>query len=235
MKNAEVGGVKRFYTAVTIADGQLLLDGKPVKTRNGMKLAHPSAALMQSVAGEWASRRTHINYQEMPLTRLLIATLELGDEQKQALVGHVLSYAPTDLLCYHSADDAALAVKQRDAWLPWLAWLEETHGATLRSTYGIMPVLQEAESLSRLRNHINSLSSGYLIACNELTAFLGSLVLALAVLEGTLPAADAFALSVLDETHQAGRWGEDEAAAQARTLKQQEIIAAAGFASLLSK
>lgn len=206
-----MSGIKRFYTAVTVENGQLLLDGKPVKTKGGMKLAHPSAALMDAVAEEWAARQTHIHYTEMPLTRLLMATLELGEEQRYALVDHVLSYAPTDLLCYHSADDAVLADKQREAWLPWLEWLAATHGATLHFAHGIMPIKQAPEALSRLRNHVESLTAAQLIACNELTAALGSLVLALAVLEGALPAAEAVALSLLDETHQAERWGEDEA------------------------
>lgn len=227
--------LKRFYTAVTVEDGQLLLDGKPVKTKGGMKLAHPSAALMDAVAEEWAARQTHIHYTEMPLTRLLMATLELGEEQRYALVDHVLSYAPTDLLCYHSADDAVLADKQREAWLPWLEWLAATHGATLHSTCGIMPMKQAPESLSRLRNHVESLTAAQLIACNELTAALGSLVLALAVLEGALPAAEAVALSLLDETHQAERWGEDDALTHARAHKQQEMAAVARFVVFLSK
>jgi chaperone required for assembly of F1-ATPase len=62
---------------------------------------------------------------------------------------------------------------------------------------------------------------------------LGSLVLALAVVEGELDAAQAFDLSRLDETFQAERWGIDaEAKARSDGLRQ-EVLAAARLLELL--
>jgi chaperone required for assembly of F1-ATPase len=54
------------------------------------------------------------------------------------------------------------------------------------------------------------------------SSVLGSLVLALALLEGRLDAEEAFRLATLDEAFQASQWGEDEEAkARLEALKAQ--------------
>lgn len=143
------------------------------------------------------------------------------------LVEHVLNYAGTDLLCYRAEGDGVLAAKQEKLWNPWLEWLGKTQGATLHSTSGIMPVAQDEEAISHLRNKVASLSAERLEKLNDLTVLLGSLVLGLAVLEGALAPVDAFALSTLDETHQAERWGDDEEAAARLAAKREEFLARA--------
>lgn len=220
---------KRFYKEVSIEGGQLLLDGKSVKTRSGKAVAHASRKLMESVAEEWAGREKDINYREMPLTRLLMAALELDDAARSALTQHMLGYAETDLICYYAPDDAVLAAKQRVGWNPWLEWLREKYGVTLHFTSGIIPVPQEEEALSRLRNHVEQKTGEELVALNELTATLGSIVLALAVLEGALDASPASELSMLDESHQAERWGEDTESTHHRKTKAGDISAVERF------
>jgi len=66
-----------------------------------------------------------------------------------------------------------------------------------------------------------------------MTAACGSLVIALALLEGRLDAAAAFAVSQLDETFQIGAWGEDAEAAARRQGLAEDIAAAARFVALL--
>jgi chaperone required for assembly of F1-ATPase len=51
----------------------------------------------------------------------------------------------------------------------------------------------------------------------------GSLVLALAVAEGEVIGAHAFALSRIDETYQAEKWGEDAEAAKRATALAHEL------------
>lgn len=224
---------KRFYKDVRVEDGQLLLDGKPVKLRGGTILTHPSRALMASVAEEWAAREKDIHYGEMPLTRLLMASLALDDAARELLIAHMLDYTGTDLLCYRAPDDELLAAKQAAGWNPWLEWLREKHGVLLRSTSGIIPVEQNEEAYSRLRNKLEERSAETLVALNELTALLGSLVLALAVGEGVLAAEEGFALSILDDTHQAERWGVDEEQRHAEEAKCEEVRSVGRFLTLL--
>ena len=72
-----------------------------------------------------------------------------------------------------------------------------------------------------------------LTALHAATAACGSLVIALALLEGRLGAAEAFAASQLDESFQIEAWGEDTEQAKRRAELAAEIEAAARFISLL--
>ena len=72
-----------------------------------------------------------------------------------------------------------------------------------------------------------------LTALHSLTASCGSLVIALAVLEGRLDAAAAFTASQLDESFQIEGWGEDPEAAARRQALADDIAAAARFLELL--
>ena len=68
---------------------------------------------------------------------------------------------------------------------------------------------------------------------NQTSAACGSLVIALALLEGRLNADQAFAASQLDESFQIEAWGEDTEQAKRRAALAAEIVAAARFVSLL--
>ncbi|MCH7862497.1 MAG: ATPase, partial [Proteobacteria bacterium] len=45
--------MKRFWKDVTVENGQVALDGKPVRTPDRAPLALPSPALAEAVAEEW--------------------------------------------------------------------------------------------------------------------------------------------------------------------------------------
>src|SRR5438132_818207 len=70
-------------------------------------------------------------------------------------------------------------------------------------------------------------------ALRPLTTTSGSLVIALAVLEGELDAEGAFGASQLDESFQIEQWGEDYEAAERRAALKADIGAAARFVALL--
>jgi chaperone required for assembly of F1-ATPase len=72
-----------------------------------------------------------------------------------------------------------------------------------------------------------------LTALHAITTVAGSLVIALAVLEGRLDAAAAFAVAQLDETFEIEKWGEDEEQNARRAALKDDIAAAARFAALL--
>jgi chaperone required for assembly of F1-ATPase len=65
------------------------------------------------------------------------------------------------------------------------------------------------------------------------TAACGSLIIALALSVGRLDAAEAFALSQLDEIFQIEAWGEDAEAKQRREALAADIAATARFLALL--
>jgi chaperone required for assembly of F1-ATPase len=66
-----------------------------------------------------------------------------------------------------------------------------------------------------------------LAALHTFSSITGSLILGLAVLEGELTPAEAFALSRLDEAYQAEKWGTDQEAQEraARLAREMELAA----------
>ncbi len=92
-------------------------------------------------------------------------------------------------------------------WNACLDWAAEHHGARLMVTSGIRHVEQPAETLKALRQAVAGRSDFDLAALHVLASVTGSLVLGLAVLDGRLAAAEAFALSRLDEDYQAEKMG----------------------------
>ena len=77
------------------------------------------------------------------------------------------------------------------------------------------PTRRDDQALARLRARIDALDPFRLTALHDLVTLPGSLVLGLAVLDGRLTAAEAHALSRIDEVFQAEHWGQDDEAEQA--------------------
>ena len=61
----------------------------------------------------------------------------------------------------------------------------------------------------------------------------GSLVLALAVVEGAMTAEEALAAAMLDELWQAEKWGEDALALRAREARRDDFMAGARMLAFL--
>jgi chaperone required for assembly of F1-ATPase len=100
-------------------------------------------------------------------------------------------------------------------------------------TTGIVPASQPAASLAAFTEAVAEHDDFSLTALHAATAACGSLVIALALLEGRLDADEAFAASQLDESFQIEAWGEDTEQAERRAALAAEIVAAARFISLL--
>lgn len=204
---------KRFYdTAEAVEAGGghgIALDGKPVRTPAGHPLAVPGAALASAVAAEWAAQNETIDRETMPLTRLVCTALDLVPERRVDIVAEVAAYAETDLICYRTDEPPALARRQAAAWEPLVAWAEERYGARLAVTSSITPIAQEPESLEALRDAVAGEDDFALAGLGTATRAFGSLVIALAMRLGRLDAQAAADASLVDESYQLERWGED--------------------------
>ncbi len=209
--------IKRFYKTVSIAPAEnafaILLDGRPVKTTKGAPLHVPTQAFAEALAKEWRAQDTEILPHTMKLTRLAIAAID-GAADHAAIAAEVAAYAKSDLLCYRAEGPDVLVIRQSRAWTPILDWLEQTHGAKLKHTTGVGYIEQPPEALAALSAHTAALAPLPLVALHTLTAITGSLALGLAVLSRHLTATEAFALSRIDETFQAEKWGTDAEAEQ---------------------
>lgn len=211
--------MKRFYKEVQVSDDRrILLDGRPVKTPKRAELKLPTPALAEAVAAEWRGQGNEIAPAGMPLTKFANTAIDRVAGQEAAVIGQILAYA-NDHLCYRAAAPADLAARQAAEWDPLLSWAEARFGARLATQAGITHFPQPPEAVAALRRAVEAQPPFALAALHNAATLTGSLVLALALAEGRLSAAEAFAFSQLDERYQAERWGEDpEAAKRAAAL-----------------
>ena len=229
--------MKRIYRKaepVPAAGGHAVgLDGRLVKTPGRRDLIVPSPVLAAEIAAEWEAQQEEIRRETMPLTRLAGTTIDRDAAQREAIVRQVADYAGTDLVCYRAAHPPALAARQRAVWQPLLDWAAERYEAPLTVTSGVIPSSQPPASLAAFTAAVAAYDDLALTALHAATTACGSLVIALALLEGRLDAAEAFAASQLDESFQIEAWGEDQEQAQRRAALSAEIAAAARFVLLL--
>jgi chaperone required for assembly of F1-ATPase len=227
--------MKRFFKVAAPAESAggytILLDGKPIRTPAKVPLIVRSKALAEAIAAEWQAQGEKINPATLPLTRLAGTAIDLIAQRREHIVAEIAKYAETDLVCYRAEELSELAVRQHGAWQKHLDWASDRY-APLAVTAGVTPVTQAPDSLEAYRRAIAVYDYMTLAALDLATTTLGSLVLALALIEGRLDAEEAFAAAEIDQTFQIERWGEDAEAIARRTAIRADIALAARFATL---
>jgi chaperone required for assembly of F1-ATPase len=233
--------MKRFYkeTAVDLGDGghRILLDGRPMRTPAKAVLVVPTRALAEAIAAEWGAvpDKADINVSHLPLTRLAATGLDRVTSQRARVIEDTAKYAGSDMLCYRASEPETLVKRQQAIWQPLLDWADERYGARLVIVEGLAFVEQPADAVARLGEAVATHSDLGLSALYNLTHISGSLIVALAVAEGHLAAADAFAAAQLDELYQIERWGEDPIVTKRHEGIRHDIEAGARFLALLEQ
>jgi chaperone required for assembly of F1-ATPase len=229
--------MKRVYREVTtrpVSGGWgIALDGRPMRTPGRSELIVPSAALAEAIAAEWDAQQGDIRPATMPLTRLAATAIDRTACQRELVAAEAANYASTDLVCYRAEHPPALVARQQETWQPLIDWAMRRYDAGLTVTSGIVPQPQPPATLKAFAAAVAAQDDFRLTALHTATAALGSLVIALALLEGRLDAEAAFAASQLDESFQIEAWGEDAEAAARRQALAEDIAAAARFVQLL--
>lgn len=227
--------MKRFYKEVTVAKSDrgfaIHLDGRALKTPRRAALELPAQQLAEAIAEEWRGQGAEIDPHSMPLTKLANTAIDRVKGHEAAVIDQIMAYA-NDHLCYRAAAPADLAARQASEWDPLLTWAAERYGARLTTQAGITHFPQAADAVATLRHAVEAHDPFTLAALHAAAAILGSLVLALALAESRLSAAEAFALSQLDERYQTEHWGEDAEAAQRAKGLATELAAAERFMRL---
>lgn len=221
---------KRFYksTGTKAVEGgfAVTLDGRVVKTPAGRQLLAPNDRLGQALAAEWEAQKDNILPDTMPLTQLVSTALDRVGPERPAIIEQMLKFAETDLLCYRADQPEELVRRQQQGWQPLLDWAASALDAPLLVTTGLMAIAQPPASLASLERYLGRQDVWRLTAGQSACAAAGSLILAVAMLEGRLDGQQVFDLSALDETFQIERWGEDWEAAERRERLQGDIAAA---------
>lgn len=215
---------RRFWKQADIRaagpdEWQVLLDDKPLNTPGKVPLVLPTKALALELAQEWDAQGDVIDPTRMPLTRASNSAVEKVARQFGSVAGMLCAYGGTDLLSYRAEAPERLTVLQAEAWDPLLEWADDTFGARLRVTQGVIPVPQDEDAMRRLAMAVHSLDVFGLTALHDLVTLPGSLILGLAVIHGRTDAATAHGLSRVDEEFQISQWGED---AEARVAAEND-------------
>ena len=228
---------KRFYAEATAGprgDGYAVhLDGRPLRTPGKLVLVLPTAALADAIAAEWAAQKDQIDPLTMPLTRLANSVRDQVDGREREVRADIAKYAGSDLVCYRADAPEGLVDAQARAWDPVLDWARVDLGCDLAVGTGIVHVAQSAASRAAVEAAIAPLEGFQLASAHVMTTLLGSVVLALAVLNGRMTADEAWAAAHVDEDWQIAKWGADAEAARRRAARLVEFQAAARLCELL--
>lgn len=224
---------KRFWKAATpqTCDGgfTVTLDGRSVKTPAKAPLVVPTLPMAAAIAAEWDAQTGSVDPRTMPVTRSANAAIDKVRTQRAEVIGLLAEYGGSDLLCYRAPAPDALVAQQAQHWDPLLDWAARDLGATLVVGQGVMHVAQRPETMALFTRELDAFDDFALAAAHDLISLSGSLVLALAVTRGRLPASQAWELSRVDEDWQIAQWGADEDAVAAAEIKRNAFLHAETF------
>ena len=227
---------KRVYSEVSVTETDngfgIALDGRPLNTPGRFPLTTASKSLAEAVALEWNSQEENIDPASMPLSKLLNTSLDRVAPNRGAITAELLRYVDTDLLCYRVDSPESLAERQGVVWQPILDWLTATHGVTLQTGSGLMPLKQPEDAADKMELAISVCDDVTLTAVQAAAALTGSLALSLALAGRKLSGQETFAASQLDETWQMEKWGEDFEAAARRAQLELDLRAIEQFITL---
>lgn len=227
---------KRFWKEATVEEVEggwtVRLDARPVKTPAKAPLVLPTRALAEAVADEWEAQQGEVRPDTMPFTRAANSAIDKVAPQRAEVVAIIAAYGDSDLLCYRATGPQELCDRQARAWEPLLDWASDALGARLVATAGVMHIAQDQAALDRLTARVAAMTPFQVAAFHDLVALSGSLVLALAVVDGRIDPQSAWELSRLDETWQIEQWGEDDEAAAAAEVRRAAFHQAARFFGL---
>lgn len=211
----------------------ITLDDEILQTPNKETYALPTLDLATEIAAEWRAQEIEIDPKTMPMTIIAGTAVDRVEPNFAEVIEAIVRYASTDLLCYRASQPAELAAKQSATWQPLLDWASAKLGVPLKVTDGIVPIEHEPEVTERLRAHLAGRDHFWLAAMHSLTRSLGSIFLALAVVENHIDIRQALAVSHLEEEFQESKWGILEEAAERRDAVRTEAVVAARFLTLI--
>lgn len=205
--------MKRFYKEAlfekTPEGFEIRLDGKPVKTPAGRILNPPCAVLAEQIAAEWQTQKEDIDPDTMPLTQMLTTALDRVAEARTEISQNALNYLDTDLLCYRADQPPAVRTAQEEAWDKWLSWFAGEYGLALKTTTGLGALKQPAAAHEAATRFVDALDDARFTVLQLITAQAGSLVLALAFVQGAITPDELFEVTHVEERLKAEIYNED--------------------------
>jgi chaperone required for assembly of F1-ATPase len=189
----------------------------------------PTSALAEEAASEWNAQVGAIKPETMPLTRLINVALDHTPRARDEMAVQLAKFGETDLLCHRADKPASLSERQAQLWDPLLAWADTHLEASLIAAPGIFAHGQPKGALAALAKRAAALDNFRLTGLAHAAGLAGSSVVAFAMTEGRIGAAEAFEAAALDDLFQLETWGEDEEARERLNNQQAEYLALERF------
>ena len=209
------------------------LDQRLLRAPSRAPLIVPSETLARAIAEEWAASEDTVDPRALPLTGLANAAIHRVAPDRTAFAAGLASYAEADLACYRADGPRPLAARQAESWDALLGWARRRFDVDFVTTTGIVHVAQRPATVDRLTHEVAAVDPFRLAALSPLVTIGGSLVAALAVLEGALTPEQAWDAVSIDERWQLEQWGADAEAEAAMANRRRDFLAAARFLALL--
>lgn len=224
---------RRFYTAVSVTgDNGIALDGRVVKTPLKAPLRLPNRALAEAVAGEWAAQGEKIDPGTMLFTKLANTAIDRIAGHRPRILGEILDYAGSDLVCYRAEAPQPLVARQAAAWDPVVDWTRTRLDAPVAVHAGVMPQPQPPAVLAAVESAIATLSHFEIAAFHTIMTLSGSALISLMLARRAITPEAAWAAAHVDESFQVENWGEDAEAVRRRTRRKAEFDACCLFLDL---
>ncbi|WP_137862457.1 MULTISPECIES: ATP12 family protein [unclassified Sphingomonas] len=221
--------MKRFWKDVTVENGQVALDGKPVRTPGRAPLKLPTPALAEAVAEEWRAVGETLDPRAMKLTGLANAAIDKISADPAPFAQGLAAYGESDLLYYRADGPEPLVARQAEAWDPLLDWARRRYDVHFETATGVIHKPQPEATVTRLAEVVDALDAFHIAGLSPVVTVSGSLVGGLALLEGAVGAETLWQAAHVDELWQAEQWGEDMLAVQARDARRADFDAGVRF------
>ena len=225
--------MKRFWKEVVAKDGEILLDGRAVRTPARALLILPTSTLAEAVANEWRTVGEKIDLRAMPLTGFANAAIDKIAPDPTSFAAGLATYGETDLLCYRAENPPELVARQAVIWDPLLDWARARYDIAFAVTAGIVHRAQPPETLARLSTAIAARTPLELAALSPVVSIGGALIVALMLAEDAITPDAAFDATHLDELWQAELWGEEWMAADTRARRRADFVSSGRMLALL--
>lgn len=227
---------RRFYKQVavtgTAAPFAIALDERTLRTPLKRPLDLPTKALAEALAAEWEAQAEKIQPHTMPFTKLANTALDRVATDKDRIIGEIVDFAGSDLVCYRAANPPDLVERQARIWQPVLDWARQAFQGEFEATEGILHIAQPPASLAALRGFLATKSPWALTALHNLTTLTGSALISAMACEKDLPPAEAWLAAHVDEDFQIEQWGWDEEARHRRDFRKREFDTCLRFCEL---
>lgn len=195
--------MKRFYQNVSIATAtggyEIHLDGKPVKTPTRNILRSKILPLAEAMAEEWQNQGEKICPDTMPVTQLVMTSIDKISPQRAAHQAEILEYLDTDLLCYRAPETENFGRRQKEVWDPILEWFAGRYGTALATTTQLTALRHPLLAHERVKAEVEQLDDLRFTILHLVTAETGSLILGLAFLNEALDPEQIFQASLVED------------------------------------